>query len=567
MPLGAALGSLNLLLQNINVKKPTKHVLKEKAPDKTVVFAGKEIKSLDRGKPEEFGYTTEYVESFLNELSRDLSIRPNRVLVVMGDKVVAERYAHPYVRDAWDCVFSATKTVTALALGALWDEGKVDLDIPACKILGVENKVGNLANKKITLRHLLTMSTGNNFNELKSAVSTRWVRDFFNSANKFPIGKKFEYNSLNTYIIGACVEKISGKPLSEYVREKIFDPLDINETYFETCPEGIAKSGWGLYILPEDMAKLGVMVRDFGAYKGKRIISEEWIKEMSGKRFASTKAGHRFDYGYQMWADEKINFCMFNGMYNQDILMYRNSGVVIVLCCANNEAFHGSNHYSIAEKYFAEAGQRDIELVATPGSHDFHNADDLSYYYDGIVDKEYKPVDKKANSCGILPLLIQNEMGTYAAGIKRLIFGRDGEEYNLTVTEGDKDTEIRFDFDKGIRQTFDFYGNLYDCVADARFLTNGKGDPYLVIRVYFLEFASSRYFSVKFGKSSDILSVEASENPGIDFINAFIETQDKATKALVKGVMKIVDVDLVEAKAKNIFSPAFVVAHKTEATK
>lgn len=564
MPLGSALNSARLLLMNLNVKKPTKSVIK-KGVDKPSVFpSGGKISMLERGTPEEFGYTKEYIDSFLNELGCDLSIRANRVLVIKGNKVIAERYAHPYVKDAWDCVFSATKTVTALALGAAYDEGLVKLDEPVCRILGVEKKTGNFMNRKITLKHLLTMTTGNMFNEMESAASLRWIKDFFDSANKFPIGSRFEYNSLNTYIIGACVEKLTGKHLDKYVREKIFDPIGINETFFERSPEGIAKSGWGLYILPEDLAKLGILMRDFGKYDGKQIISEEWIKAMSSKQVSSTKFGHRFDYGYQMWVNEDKNFCCYNGMYNQDVLIYRNSGVVVVLCCANNEAFHGSNHYTIAEKYFASKDPGDFPLEKNPGGRDVKNEEKLSYYYDRIVGKDYRTIDKKANSCGILPLLIQNEMGTYAGGIKGFCFRPEDEygQYAVTVLEAGKEIELKFDFDKGVRRTFDFYGNKYDCKCDARFLLSGKGEPYLVLRVYFLEFASSRYFSFRFGKDIDSLSVEASENPGLEFIEALLASQDKATRAFIDFAGKLVDPDLVDGKARAVFSPTFIVRHK-----
>lgn len=563
MPLGSALGSVRLLLRNLNTNKSTTSVVKKEKSDKPLVFAEEDIRKLERGTPEEFGYTTEYVRSFLNELSQDLSIRANRILVVKGDKVIAEKYVTPYVPDAWDCVFSATKTVTALTLGALYDEGKVDLDKPVCEILGVASKVGNLQNKKITLKHLLTMTTGNTFNEMESAAALKWVKSFFDSPNKFPIGKKFEYNSLNTYIIGACIEKITGKPLSEYVEEKIFAPLGINQTYFERSPEGIAKSGWGLYILPEDMAKLGILVRDKGAFADKRVISEKWISKMSSKRFSATKAGHRFDYGYQMWVDENKNFCCFNGMYNQDILIYRNTGVIVTLCCANNEAFHGSNLYAVAEKYFAGDPVPADKLVTEASSHAVRNEEKLMTYFDRIVNASYVPVEKKANSCGILPLIIQNEMGTYVKGVSEMQFTK-GNGYNLKITEGGKDVDIAFNFEDGVRQTFDFYGNLYDCVADARFILNGKGEPFLVVRVFFLEFASSRYITIRFGKSADSLSVEFSENPGLEFIQALLETQDKATKALIGSAMKIVDADLVATKARNIFSPTFGLRKKTE---
>ena len=564
MPLGSALNSARLLLMNLNVSKPTRSVIKKEIDKPTVFPAGKTIDMLERDSAENHGYSQEYIDSFLNEIACDLSIRANRILVIKDDKVIAERYEYPYVKDSWDCVFSATKTVTALALGTLYDDGLIKPDDVACRILGVEKKVGNFQNRKITIKNLLTMSTGNMFNEMESAASLRWIKDFFDSANKFPIGSRFEYNSLNTYILGACIEKITGKHLDEYVKERIFDPLGINDTFFERSPEGVAKSGWGLYILPEDMAKLGILMRDYGLYRGKRILSEKWIKMMSSKQIPSTKAGHRFDYGFQTWVDEKKNFCCYNGMYNQDVLIYRNSGIVVVMCCANNEAFHGSNHYTIAEKYFADKEQGAFSLEKHKGGRDLINDERLFYHYDRIVGKTYRIIDKKANSCGILPLLIQNEMGTYAGGIKSFTFHpkKEDGEYTLVISEADKEVEMRFSFSDAVRQIFDFYGNKYDCKCDARFLFSGKGEPYLVVRVFFLEFASSRYFSFRFGKNVDELSVEASENPGLGFIEALLESQDKTTKALLGIAGKLIDPDLVDGKARAVFSPTFVVRHK-----
>lgn len=566
MPLGSALNSARLLLMNLNVKKPTRSVI-HKESDKPVVFPqGGKINFLERAKPEEMGLSQEYIDSFLNEIACDLSIRANRILVLKGNKVIAERYDHPYVKDAWDCVFSATKTVTALALGALYDEKKVDLNAPVCRILGVEKKVGNFNNRKITLKHLLTMTTGNMFNEMESAASTKWIKDFFDSANKFPIGSRFEYNSLNTYVIGACIEKITGMSLAEYAQEKLFDPLGIENTFFERSPEGIAKSGWGLYILPEDMAKLGLLMRDYGTYDGKRVISEEWIKEMSSKQVSSTKVGHRFDYGYQMWVDESKNFCCFNGMYNQDIHIYRDSGVVIVACCANNEAFHGSNLYNLTAKYFASAAPSKFLPVKNKGGRDLKNEEKLFYYYEKMIGKTFRTIDKKANSCGILPLLIQNEMGTYAGGVKAFSFCDRNEKgvYSIVINEAGKDIVLPFDFDAGVRTLFDFYGNKYDCICDARFLLSGKGEPYLVLRVFFLEFASSRYFTFRFGKKENELSVEASENPGLEFIEALLASQDKATRAFLNFAGKLVDPDLIDGKARAVFSPTFTVRRKDE---
>lgn len=565
MPLGSQLNSLILLARNFNPNKTTVSTAKHRRPDKTRVFSKDAvIHRLPRVSPEEVGYDKKYVDSFFNELSNDLSVYPNRVIVIKDGKVIAERYQTPYVYDSWNCVFSATKTVTALALGALWDEGKVDLNEPVCKILGIENKVGNLRNKKITLKHLLTMSTGNTYNEIESAVATKWVKDFFDSTNKFAIGSKFEYNSLNTYIIGAVIEKITGKGLEEYLREKIFDPLKISDILLEKSPEGIAKSGWGLYIIPEDLAKLAVLVSNEGLWEGKRIISKEWLDQMTYKQISSTKVGHVFDYGYQTWVDEERNFCFFNGMYNQDAFVFRNTGVVVLMFCANNEAFHGSNHYKIVPKYFAYPKKEDFEYVEAFGKRDYANADNLLYYYDKIANKRYATAHRRANSVGIMPLLLQNEMGTYSKGIKHLYFVKDESGYAISVNENGVDTRLDFDFSDGIRKVYDFYGNLYDCSVSARFSLSEKCEPILVIRIYFLEFASTRFFTVRFGKNLDELTIEASENPGVDFVSALLDSQDAQTKKLLDNLGKLVNPDVLESKARNIFSPSFTVAYKPE---
>ena len=562
MPLGSALNSLFLLARNLDPTNPTTMPVKKVKNDKPVVFpSDKKIKMLERAKPEDYGVSSEYIESYFRELDSDHSIRPNRFLIIKDDKVIAEKYNHPYVKDSWDCVFSSSKTVVALALGVLYDEGKVNLDVPVCKYLGNEKKITILRNKKITLRHLLTMSTGITFNEMETASSLNWVKSFFDSGSKFRLGDKFEYNSLNTYIISVCVEKVAKQKFEDFVREKLFDPLDINETHFDTSPEGYFKGGWGLYILPEDMAKIGIMIRDNGLYKGKRVLSEEWINMMSHKQFESTKFNHIYDYGFQMWVDEKLNFSMANGMYDQDIIIYRNTGVVVVTCCANNEAFHGCNLFKISSKYFATKIPGDFELCKTHGNRDLLNNDSLLYYYDLIANKDYKPISKLANSCGVLPLLLQNELGTYSKGIKNIVFKKEATSYSLNITEGHKTYELEFNFGEGVRKTYEIYGNKFDCSIDARFILSGKSEPFLVIRLFFLEFSSSRYFTIKFGKDLDIVSIELSENPGLDFVNSIIDSRDESTKTFLNGLLKNMNPNLLSGMIKNIFSPSFLIIH------
>ena len=566
MPLGSALNSFRLLLSNLDSEKQTNNELvKKNKPDKPLVFPyGSEINSLERGEPEKYGYSKEYIQSFFNELNSDFSIRENRVLVLKDNIVIGEQYLHPYVRDSWAAVFSASKTIVALALGLLYDDGKVDLDMPVVKILDIENKVTNARNKKITLRHLLTMSTGITFNEMESATTNSWVKSFFDSGYKFKLGSKFEYNSMNTFIISACVDKLAGKPLPQLVKERIFDPLEINLTHMDVNDEGHFKGGWGLHILPEDMAKLGILVKDYGLYKDKRIVSIEWIRMMTSVQYYATEFGHRLNYGFQIWVDEKNNYCVFNGMYDQDIFVFRNSGVVVVTCCANSEAFHGSNHFKIIAKYFARKSMGKFALCTRHASRELVNLSNMSYYYDEIKNKEFVPTSNLANSCGILPLLLQNEVSTYVQGVKKIKFKSSEGKESLFITEGNKTYKYDFNFDKGIRQTVNLYGNLYDINVDAKMILSGKGEIFLLIRFHFLEYASVRYLNIKFGKSYDVISTEFSETPGLEFVASIIEVQDESTKNLINNIIKSMNPAKATGQAKNLFAPAFTMVNENK---
>ena len=562
MPLGSALNSLFLLAQHLDTTKSTTMPVKKTSNDKPLVFPSDEkINFLDRDIPENHGYTKEYIDSYLNELDSDLSLRINRIMVIKDNKVIGERYNIPYVQNSWDCVFSFSKTVVALALGLLYDDGKVDLDLPVYKILKNEKSISVAKNKKITLRHLLTMSTGITFNEMETASSLNWTKSYFNSSSKFKFGSKFEYNSLNTYIISVVVEKLAKKKFGHFIRERLFDPMGIASTHFDTSPEGFFKGGWGLYIVPEDMAKLGILVKDYGVYNGQQLISKEWIKMMTSKQYPARNFQHAIDYGFQIWVDEKNNMCVFNGMYDQNAMIYRSSGVVVITCCSNNEAFHGGHLFPITAKYFAKEKMGDFELCKNHGNRIIKNNDNLMYYYDAICNKEYKTVTKISNSCGILPLLLQNEMGTYAKGIKSVYFKKNDGAYSLVINENHHNYEIKFDFENGVRQTLSLYGNQFDVVCDAKFILSGKGEPFLYIKLSFLEFSSIRYFSVKFAKDMDVLSLEESENPGFDFVMSIIDVQDESTKTFINRAVKTINPALVSGTIKNIFAPTFTIIH------
>ena len=174
------------------------------------------------------------------------------------------------------------------------------------------------------------MRAGVLFSEPEALSETDWSKAFLNSSLKGDPGTEFHYNSLNTYMLSAIVRRKAGKGLLEFIQERLFDPMGITDVLWETCPMGIEKGGWGLYIRPEDMAKLGQLVLDGGLWQGRRLISQAFLQAALTAHASPPPELGDYDYGYQIWVGRKANTFLFNGMLGQNVLGFRDSGILLV---------------------------------------------------------------------------------------------------------------------------------------------------------------------------------------------------------------------------------------------
>ena len=562
MPFNTSINTMKMLLNLYKTGDIRKVVIKSDKVEKPLINPRNASTTLERTMPSLVGVDPLYLDSFVNELNNEPSIHINRLMIVKKDKVIKEYYKAPYQRDNWDSCYSLTKTITSMGIGLLVDDGLLDVNEYAADILMKDKPVMVLANKKMKVRDLLTMATGNKFNEISTSGSAYWVKDFFNTDNKFPIGTAFEYNSLNTYILSSIVKAKSGKGLSELVGERIFSKLGITNYFFETSTEDIEKGGWGLYITIEDMAKLGILIKDKGVYKGERIISENWVNEMTKTQAEATKFFHRFNYGYQMWVNEEKNVSLFNGLFDQDIMIYRNEDIVVVVNSSNPEAFHGSKFYDIADKYFLNGINKNIKYAKYYGDRKLNNIKPLLNLMPKLLNREFIATGDQKASTSILPLILQASFATYSTGLNIMMFKKVKDEYILNVKENEASFDIRFNFKDGIYQTLNIYGNLYETHSEARFSLDEKERPELIITINFLEFASTRYIKFLLVGSNEKMEATFTEFPDEEFALKLINYQDEKTKKTLDRVKKLVDQDFVDGKVKGIFSPSLTLIDK-----
>jgi CubicO group peptidase (beta-lactamase class C family) len=212
---------------------------------------------------------------------------------------------------------SVSKSVTALVMGIAIDRGWVkSVDAP---VLGFFPEYADLRapeKERIALRHLLTMSAGLEWHELDtpytSADNSENRMDTAADSYRFaldrpvavPPGRIFNYNSGSSELLGAVLRKATGKPLDELARELLFAPLGITDVEWYPYAQGNPSAAAGLRLRPRDLAKIGQLVLQHGAWQGAQVVPAAWIDAATTPQIAHSLP--LYFYGYQFWLGRSL---------------------------------------------------------------------------------------------------------------------------------------------------------------------------------------------------------------------------------------------------------------------
>ncbi len=548
-----------------------------------------ELMPLERVTPEDVGVSSAYIADFIKELSDEKSLDIHGVMIMKDGKLICDAEFGAYRSEFWHSEHSLGKSVTAMAIGMLIDDGKLSLDDSAVKIL--EKKVPPLSlitHKAITVRHLLTMTSGIAFAESGAVVEDNWLRAYFESRIKTEPGKVFNYNSMNTYILSCIVKKVSGVTLREFLKPRLFEPLGISVMHWETAADGNEIGGWGLYMRREDVAKLGRLYLDGGVYNGKRIISEKWIKEATSRLISAPETAGDFDYGYQTWSGRKTDSFLFNGMFGQDMIAFPKTKTAVILNGGVEQIFQQSVYYDIIQKYFGG----DFAQTA-PLKKDRKAEKQLKQVLEGISSVKSKKrglfsakrifapeflknavgstysvklgeggitrtesIAGTAN-LGVLPLMEQVLRNSYTKGITSFAFHENGGVYILEVKEGSDTLRLPISLGETVYTVLRMSDTEYHTAVTSESAYDENGRGVLKLRISFPEISSSRFIKIYF--DGGILDVKMSEIPGMGLASYAANAVSDALKdkKTVAGIISKIDPDLIYYKLKNTVEPEF----------
>lgn len=288
---------------------------------------GAQINELQRSTPEAEGVPSQAIVALFDSLTALPRTEIHSVMVLRHGKVIGEIHPAPFAPEYRHTMYSCSKTFVGVAVGLAIEENRLRLTDRVGAFfpeLLPDSVSANLAD--MTVRDLLTMTSGITPDWNMRNICTDWIRTFLAKPAKAP-GKKFEYDSISTYMLSAIVQKVTGMTLLDYLKLKLFTPMNITEVAWEVSPEGINTGGWGLHIQSESLAKFGLLLLNRGQWEGKQLIPASWVEQMTTKQMETGGDG----YGYQMWMCEYPGAVRADGALGQYILMIPDKDMVVVI--------------------------------------------------------------------------------------------------------------------------------------------------------------------------------------------------------------------------------------------
>ncbi len=227
------------------------------------------------------------------------------LLIIRNGQIVSENYYAGNKLATKHVQYSVTKSFIATLIGIAIDQGKLEgVELPVMDFFpGKTVAAPDPRKTAMTVEDLLTMSSGLGWMEGDASYSamyrssdwSKWVLDL--PMQDSP-GETFNYCSGCSHVLSVILEEATGENPRAFADQNLFKPLGITDYEWETDSDGTPIGGWGLYLTPRDMARLGLLYLHDGKWGDTQIVSKEWV---AAATTTQVDPDGRLGYGYQWW--------------------------------------------------------------------------------------------------------------------------------------------------------------------------------------------------------------------------------------------------------------------------
>jgi len=302
------------------------------------------------------GMNEEASIEIIKEILRDKFRKIDSILIYRNNRLLMEEYFNGYHKDRVHDIRSATKSITSLLVGIAIDKGFISgVDQKVYDTVDQYGEIDNWDPSKadINIEHLLTMSSGFECNggwvmldgkAVRLYGTDTWVKNLLDTPMRDIPGEVFSYCTGGIIALGEVIHQSSQKPVDDFSREYLFEPLGISNYRWEYSPIGEVDTGGHIYITARDMLKIGKLVLQEGVWQDKQIISKKWIEKSMQPYF-----GH---YGYTWWRVgslvENDNYLIYyaDGNGGNRIFIVPRHDLIVVISGSNyNSEFGQASDY------------------------------------------------------------------------------------------------------------------------------------------------------------------------------------------------------------------------------
>ncbi|WP_141771608.1 serine hydrolase [Bacillus sp. 491mf] len=248
----------------------------------------------------------------LSELEHTLKKKKvNAFLVYQQGEIVTEYYKTEKCAQSVYKMNSITKSIISILIGIAIEKGYIhSIHTP------IVEWIPNMPKEKqlLTMYHLLTMTTGEEWNEFGDGVifpndfveSKNWIDYILNKPIIEQPGTKMNYNSGSSHILSYILQLATEMTTAAFAEKYLFEPLHITNYEWQQDPQGIFVGGFGMKMKPKDMLKIGLLCLQNGYWNEQQLVSSNWIEQSHQKQFTTYK--HIGAYGFHWWVLDRDIF-------------------------------------------------------------------------------------------------------------------------------------------------------------------------------------------------------------------------------------------------------------------
>lgn len=277
--------------------------------------------------PGEQGFDQEKVEKLVSEIPEKNS-KLDALVIVRNGKLVVDQYFNDYGPDKPHKIWSITKAISGTALGIAIDNYKIKVTDSIYSHLGNYNFDSDTNKRAITVEHLITMTSGLEWEELggpgsigfQLPYSTDWIAFTLSQKLVRTPGELFNYSTGNSMVLAAILKNVTGEQVRDFAKKHLFDPLEIKnyewdkqsefwsktqgqelpgakkppEIKYQTPFSEYTNTGSGLWMRPRDICKIGQLYLRGGQWNGNQIVSKKWIQASVKPHFGNDHYGYHW---------------------------------------------------------------------------------------------------------------------------------------------------------------------------------------------------------------------------------------------------------------------------------